>query len=303
MSKPQLFHIDAFTKTPFRGNPAGVVLFADQLTEQQMQDIARELKHSETAFVMDPQGEDHDVHIRYFTPITEVPICGHATIAAHYARAKWLNLGTRVVHQKTGAGVQEIRIRQTDDDYRITMLQGPLSFGDRLDDVLRERIARALSLRPSDLVQSLPVQIVSTGHSKVIIPLRSGVDLDAIAPDQAALTSISAQIGCNGYFPFQIRHDKAATTDGRMFAPAIGIAEDPVTGNANGPLGAYLVRYGLMPHDGHQFDFEGHQGRAMRRDGVVQVTVDVEADQPAQVSIHGDAVLLFTAELSAILKV
>jgi PhzF family phenazine biosynthesis protein len=92
MLTPQLFHIDSFTTTKFRGNLAGVVLNADSLTEDQMQDIARELKHSETAFVLDPVGEDHDVHIRYFTPTTEVPICGHATIAAHYARAKWLDL-------------------------------------------------------------------------------------------------------------------------------------------------------------------------------------------------------------------
>ncbi|WP_229506588.1 PhzF family phenazine biosynthesis isomerase [Massilia sp. BJB1822] len=83
----RLAHIDSFTRTPFRGNPAGVVLDADGLSSQQMQDIAHELRHSETAFVLKPHGQDHDLHIRYFTPSVEVPVCGHATIAAHYARA------------------------------------------------------------------------------------------------------------------------------------------------------------------------------------------------------------------------
>ncbi|HIH2747080.1 PhzF family isomerase [Burkholderia aenigmatica] len=297
MTTPQLFHVDAFTTRPFRGNPAGVVLHADTLTEARMQDIARELKHSETAFVLNPVGSDHDVRIRYFTPTTEVPICGHATIAAHYARAKWLDLDDCVIRQKTGAGIQAITIRRERDDYRITMRQGPISFGEPIVDALRERIASALELTIDDLVASLPVQVVSTGHSKVMVPLRDGVDLDGLAPDNEMLTELSRLIGCNGYFPYLIRSGEEAT-DGRMFAPAIGIAEDPVTGNANGPLGAYLVKYGLMRHDGHRLSFAGHQGRAIRRDGIVHVTVDIDAGQPKQVSIQGDAVLLFTAALS-----
>jgi PhzF family phenazine biosynthesis protein len=297
MPKPRLFHIDAFTTMKFRGNPAGVVLNSDVLTAEQMQDIARELKHSETAFVLKPDGDDHDVRIRYFTPTTEVPICGHATIAAHYARAKWLGLNESEVRQKTGAGIQLISIHQTGSDHRITMRQGPISFAEPLNDAFRSRIAAALRLTSRDLVASLPVQIVSTGHSKVIIPLSEGVDLDGITPDPTALTELSSLIGCNGYFPFLIRRGEKEATEGRMFAPAIGIAEDPVTGNANGPLGAYLVKHGLMRHDNRQLSFEGHQGRALRRDGIVHVTVDIDSGEPRRVSIHGDAVLLFTAEL------
>jgi PhzF family phenazine biosynthesis protein len=299
----QLFHIDAFTATPFRGNPAGVVLGADGLSAAQMQDLARELKHSETAFVMAPQpagggdGQDHDVHIRYFTPTTEVPICGHATIAAHYARAVALGLGTLELKQKTGAGVQRIRVeRQADGDYRIVMRQGPPSFGAPLPAEARRAAARALGLDTGDFEPGLPLQVVSTGHSKVMLPLRSCVALDAIAPDHAALAALSAEIGCNGWFPFQLRACGRAT-DGRMFAPAIGIPEDPVTGNANGPLGAYLVQHGLMAHDGKMLRFDGHQGRALRRDGVVHVEVAIEQGAPLQVSISGSAVILFSAPL------
>lgn len=297
-ASPRLFHVDAFTRTPFRGNSAGVVLDADALSANRMQDMARELRHSETAFVMAPQGNDHDVNIRYFTPTTEVPICGHATIAAHYARARWLGLGNAVVRQKTGAGIQTIGIETDGDDYHVSMEQGPISFSELFDAELRRRIAHGLGLAEHDLDATQPVQIVSTGHSKVMVPLRAGVAIDAITPNLGELAALSAAIGCNGFFPFLIRAGEAAT-DGRMFAPAIGIPEDPVTGNANGPLGAYLVKHRLMAHDGRQLRFDGHQGRAMRRDGVVNVEVDIVRGEPLKVTIRGDAVILFSAVLEA----
>ena len=298
MTGPRLFHIDAFTRTPFRGNPAGVVLNADSLDPTRMQEIARELKHSETAFVMSARGNDHDVYIRYFTPVTEVPICGHATIAAHYARAEWLSLGNTVLTQKSGAGLQKIAIETDEFDYRIVMQQGPVTFGEPYDRDTRRLIAQALRIDIRDIDETKPVQIVSTGHSKVIVPLRSGVELDAIEPDNARLVSLSEAFGCNGFFPFLLRCGSAGT-DGRMFAPAIGIAEDPVTGNANGPLGAYLVKHSLMRHDGVKLIFDGHQGRALRRDGVVNVMVEIEHGEPVNVSIKGDAVMLFSAALNA----
>ena len=82
-----LYQIDAFTTTPFAGNPAGVVLAAEGMTDAEMLAVARELNNSETAFVLPADGSDHDVRVRFFTPTTEVPTCGHATIGAHYARA------------------------------------------------------------------------------------------------------------------------------------------------------------------------------------------------------------------------
>jgi PhzF family phenazine biosynthesis protein len=293
---PQLFHIDAFTKTPFRGNPAGVVLNADTLSVTQMQNLARELKHSETAFVMRPHDNSHDVFIRFFTPTTEVPICGHASIAAHYARALSLSLGSVDVRQKTGAGIQTMRVLADAGDYQIMMQQGPISFGDAFDLDTRRAVASALNLTLASFDPNLPLQIVSTGHSKIMIPLCAGVALDAIKPDHAALVALSSSLGCNGFFPFLLRQGENAS-DGRMFAPAIGILEDPVTGNANGPLGAYLVRHRLMPHDGRRLQFQAHQGRAMGRDGVVDVTVDINNEQPLRVTIKGDAVMLFSASL------
>lgn len=87
MARVQVFVVDSFTRKVFSGNPAGVVLGGEGLGEARMRQIARELNHSETAFVLPPEGSDHDVRVRFFTPRTEVPLCGHATVAAHYVRA------------------------------------------------------------------------------------------------------------------------------------------------------------------------------------------------------------------------
>ena len=291
--KPQVYHVDAFTSVPFRGNSAGVVLHADGLSEAQMQLIARELRHSETAFLL--TSDDSDVRIRYFTPTVEVPICGHATVAAHYVRAKVLGLGNSTVWQTSLAGRHRVDIEASDNDYRISLEQGVPGFEAPLEGAVRAAIIDALHLSEDDMLPGLPIQVATTGHSKVMIALKPEVDLDALSPDLSALTAISKQIGCNGFFPFQIRKGENAT-DGRMFSPAIGIVEDPVTGNANGPMGAWLVQPGLMPHDGKTLRVQGHQGRALGRDGIVDVTVAIRENLPEKVTITGSAVILFHAE-------
>ncbi|WP_260864390.1 PhzF family isomerase [Citrobacter sp. Marseille-Q6884] len=291
--KPQIYHVDAFTSEPFRGNSAGVVLHADGLSEAQMQLIARELRHSETAFLL--TSDDSDVRIRYFTPTVEVPICGHATVAAHYVRAKALGLGDCTVWQTSLAGRHRVEIHAEQDDYRISLEQGTPEFEPPLDGEIRAAIIAALHLTEDDMLPGLPIQVASTGHSKVMIPLKPGVDIDALSPNLPALTALSQKIGCNGFFPFQIRPGKNET-DGRMFSPAIGIVEDPVTGNANGPMGAWLVHHNLMAHDGNMLRVQGHQGRALGRDGVVDVAVTVRNNQPEKVTISGSAVILFHAE-------
>ncbi|WP_411904729.1 PhzF family phenazine biosynthesis isomerase, partial [Salmonella enterica] len=109
------------------------------------------------------------------------------------------------------------------------------------------------------------------------------------------VTGISQQIGCNGFFPLLIRPGKKET-DRRMFSPTIGIVEDPVTGNANGPIGAWLVHHGLMAHDSKTLHIQGHQGRALGKEGTVDVTVTIRDNQPENVTISGWAVLPFHAE-------
>jgi PhzF family phenazine biosynthesis protein len=298
MKRYRVFQVDAFTRERFRGNPAGVVANADGLSEGQMQEIARELNNSETAFVLSPCGSDHDVWIRFFTPTTEVPICGHATISAHYVRAREMGLGDAVVRQRTGAGILPVEVVREDDDHRIVMTQGEVELGPVLTGEERDTLLAALGLGEDDLDPALPVQAVSTGHAKVMVGIREVARLDALQPDLAALAELSGRIGLNGFHVFTLDSpEPGVLAHGRMFAPAIGIPEDPVTGNANGPLGALLVQHARVPHDGRRLRFRARQGVAMGRPGTVEVMVDIDGGRPFRVRVAGEAVVVFHAEI------
>jgi len=297
MKKYRIYQVDSFTREKLRGNPAGVVTNADGLSESQMQRIARELNNSETAFVLAPEGPDHDVHVRFFTPTMEVPLCGHATVAAHYVLAKERHLDNARVVQKTKAGLIPVDIARDGDDYTITMTQGAYSMTDPFAPALVARIAAALGISVSDIRPDCPVCIASTGYGKVMIGIRSNELLHSLKPDAAALISISKEIGCNGYYIFTLNPGEDALVHGRMFSPAGGIPEDPVTGNANGPLGGYLVRLGLCQSDPDSFSCKVVQGEAMGRAGSMGIYVKKENGAPALIQLSGEAVVAFSAEL------
>lgn len=293
----RVYQVDSFTKEKLRGNPAGVVTNADGLSDQQMQKIARELNNSETAFLFSSESDDYDVKVRFFTPTKEVPICGHATIAAHYARAMENRFSTTRVLQKTGAGILPVDIIRENDDYRIVMTQGKIEVHDALPDKVQQTLAAALGIHLEDMLESCPVAIASTGHSKVMVGIKDTNLLHRLHPNMDRLVTLSDEIGCNGYYVFTMNQEETPMIHGRMFAPAIGINEDPVTGNANGPLGAYLVHYGLVKHDGVQFAFHAIQGEIIGRAGTMEVQVEIKNNQPTEVKIIGDAVIAFSTEI------
>ena len=288
----RLFQVDVFTRIPFTGNAAGVVLGGDHLRTETMQAIARELNNSETAFLLTPRSKDHEVFVRYFTPTIEVPICGHATIAAHYVRARLLSLGTTRVVQRCAAGIFPIDIIG-DADHRVIMTQQRPSFGPALGEPWPAHVAQALGISRDDLEEELPICRVTTGSPKLMVPLRSSEVLNMVMPELRAVEKLTAQAGANGLFVFTLRPDRDDVfTEARMFAPALGIAEDPVTGNANGPLGAYLVANGLLPPEGvHRF--ASLQGRAMRRPGIVKVEVTARSGIVQDVRVGDEAVIVF----------
>ncbi len=295
----RLYQIDSFTKEKFTGNPAGVITNADGLTEYEMQKIARELNNSETAFIFSSNSNEYDIQIRYFTPTNEVPICGHATIAAHYARAIENSLNTSRIYQKTGAGILPVDIIKEDNDYKIIMTQGKIEFGSIIDGINKDKLLKALKLKNEDLLENCKIQIVSTGHSKVMIGINNIDKLHSLKPDYSILSNLSDIIECNGYYVFTMDpEDNDILSHGRMFAPAIGINEDPVTGNANGPLGAYLVHHNLVKHNNSVFEFKAKQGEAINRSGVIKVEVKIKDNEPTEVKVLGNAVVVFKSELS-----
>ncbi len=297
MKKLIVYQIDSFTKEKFKGNPAGVVVNADGLNEMQMQLIARELNNSETAFFFSPDKNDCDGVIRYFTPKTEVPSCGHATIAAMYAKALEEKLDSCILKIKTRIGILPFEIIKESGDYNVIMTQGAIKIDDPFEEQVSDKLINLLGLKNEDLDPKCPLQIASTGHSKVMIGIKSKDKLNKLTPNLNGLSEFSKQINCNGYFVFTFDSDeKDILTYGRMFAPAIGIDEDPVTGNANGPLGAYLVHNRIFNSDAI-FEFKGKQGEAINRLGVVDVKVKIENNKPTLVQIKGEAVVIFKTEI------
>jgi len=298
MKSYTIYQVDSFTNTLFSGNPAGVVLNADGLTDNDMQSIARELNNSETSFFFSPKDDTYDGELRYFTPKIEVPTCGHATIAALYAKAVEEKLGNCKLNIKTKVGILPMEIAMKGNGYYISMTQGEVYISESLRGSLVKELLIALKIRETDLDARCPVQIASTGHSKVMIGIKSRNTLNEMNPDNGKLVDLSEKIKCNGYFVFTFDTNKPnVLTEGRMFAPAIGINEDPVTGNANGPLGAYLIHNKIMKEKNGKLKFVGFQGEKIQRPGSITVEVTVNKGIPEKVKISGEARIVFKTEI------
>jgi PhzF family phenazine biosynthesis protein len=293
----RLFQVDAFTRQRFCGNPAIVVLDADELSDEEMQTIAAEV-NGEVAFVLAPQSHDHDLHVRFFTPRREAHFVGHATVAAQYVRAKKLGAPSGKLRQLTGAGVIEVEVSEVQGDFRIGLTQSPPSLGPVIPDHHRTQVLNALGVSSTTLHKDCPLQIMVKGSPRLIVGLQSPELLAGIKPDMAELTRLTPHVGADGYFVFAVDSDaEQPTTYARMFCPALGIPEDPVSGNAHGMLGVYLVSHGVLkPKDGI-VTFRGHQGHFVRRPGIVDVQVVCIGKVAESVRIEGDAVIVFEAEL------
>jgi PhzF family phenazine biosynthesis protein len=237
--------------------------------------------------------------VRFFTPTTEVPLCGHATIAAHYVRAVEGTTVSGRTLQKTKAGILPVDIVQEYNDFSIIMTQGAPEVSEPFGSDLVKRIAQALGIAINDIREDCPIAIASAGHSKIMVDIKENVQLHSLKPNMDNLSAISAEVGCNGYYVFTLNPDEEVLVHGRMFAPAIGILEDPVTGNANGPLGVYLVHYGICKslETQNELMFSILQGESIKRDGGMRVNVKIENRIPILVQIVGQAVVAFKTEI------
>lgn len=291
-----VFQVDAFTRQRFAGNPAGVVLGADTLADDDMLAIARELNNADTAFVLSPDAADHDVRLRFFTPRTEAAFVAHATVAAHYVMSR--RPGPKRLRQKQKSGIVEIEIRGDDDARRVVIHQAPPPVGREL--LPRERLAvlDALALSSGDLDSRCPLLICGTASTRLMVGVRGAEQLRQLKPDAARLTTLSAQLGAAGYFVFTLAPQlPGVLTEARMFCPAIGIAEDPVSGNAHGMLAVYLAARDLVPRSGDMAAFSGAQGHYMNRPGRVDVELDYSNGTVGSLRVIGDAALVFETSI------
>lgn len=289
----EAWRVNSFTDTPFTGNPAGVVVDADGLSDKLMQSIAAELNDiSETVFICSPDVDGASFRLRYFTSTTEVDLCGHATIAALFTLG-WLGRErgeneTRIVRAQTPVGVLELGLRFTDGKLQEASME-------QLEPRLApapgaEHAADILGLPESALAADLPIECASTGIWAGFIPLDevSRLGQIQIRPDRIhELWPANDEL--SGVYAFAFADQ--ATTQGRFFAlPKYGIREDPVTGTASGALGGYLISNGRMPTSGV---LTARQGIEMGRAGEVSVAKNPNG----RMRIGGRAVPVFRGEL------
>jgi len=298
--KCRLFHVNAFTRDLFCGNPAVVVLGAEVLTEEEMRRIAREVAVQDVAFVLASDSSDYDVEVRFFSPRREVTFIGHATVAAHYVRAIADGVPKGKVRQKSGTAVVEVEVSGRGQALRVSILQGAATFGPIIAEDRRSLVLDALGISSASLHPACPMQVMSKANSRLLIGLQTPDALESIQPNMDTLAHLSPHVGADGFFVFGMTAGSdPPTTEARMFCPLIGVPEDPVSGNAHGMLGVYLLQHGLLAAEGGKARFVGHQGRFVDRPGSVQVEVTAEAGRRATgVRVTGDAVIVYQAELS-----
>ncbi len=300
----RIFQVDAFTSERFGGNPATVVLDADGQSDATMASIAREFSHAEVAFVSAATAADHDLRVRFFNARKEARFVGHATLAAH---AVLLALGRRApgaLRQASGTGILEVQaitgagsplfeFRQTAPE-----LDNPLPLKTTL------RVAEALRLPATSLDEMMPARIARKGSSRLLVPVGNARALEGLAPNFETLLELGRELGAEGFFVFSVNGAKRAasaaqgmTTESRMFCPALGINEDPASGNAHVMLAAYLCEMGQIGI--HQNGFLGLQGRFMQRPAQIHVRVERERSALVAAHIGGHAVLVSEGTLAA----
>ena len=250
----QYYIIDAFTDTLFGGNPAGVVLLeSDFPSDTLMQQVAAELRYSETAFVR--RDGANEFTVRYFTPCSEVDLCGHATIATFGLLWQLGKVGDEACLNHTLADDLEVLAGE-----RVMMQMAAPRLVGEVKEV--EKLCGVMHCA----VPSLPVEIVSTGLPDIMLPVGSLEELESLNPDMAALTELSRGLEVVGVHTF-VQTGDGYTAHVRNFAPLYGVDEESATGTANAALTHYLQRQGLIPQ-GSECSFL--QGEKMGRPSVVE---------------------------------
>lgn len=289
MRRLHYHRVDVFTDRAFGGNPLAVLANGRGLGTETMQAIAKEFNLSETTFVLPPDDPRHDWRVRIFTPGSELPMAGHPTVGTSFvlAREHMIPRGgaeTNIVLEE-GVGPVPVRVEFEDGEPSYAEMTQPLpTFGPRLDD--RRAVAAMLSLEESDLEPELPVEVVSCGVPFLYVPLR-GLDAARRARPRADLIAAAAADGVPPeVFVFTREVESAfSTVHSRMFAPGLGITEDPATGAASGPLGCYLVTHGLV--SGGAADIVSEQGLEMGRPSFVKIRIEQSDGRISAVRVGG----------------
>jgi trans-2,3-dihydro-3-hydroxyanthranilate isomerase len=284
-------HYDVFTDEALAGNQLAVFLDGGPLPREQMQRIAREMNFSETTFILPAQTSDTDARIRIFTPGTELPMAGHPTIGSTFALAHvgLIPPGAPRFVCELGVGPVPVDLEWEGDRLHFAWMtlrpptyEAPVRY--------RSEVATAIGLEEKDLVDDLPIQVVSCGVPFLFVPLRDNATVDRALTDASAFRRLQERTGVS--LPiFLFAFTRPAAVHSRMFAPELGIVEDPATGSASGPLGCYLVQHGLV--EGEQARrIISMQGVVMGRPSKIHIAITGARDAITDVKVGGQAVLV-----------
>lgn len=256
--------VNAFSIGSTGGNPAGVVLGADNLSNSQMQHIASHIGLSETAFVS--SSDVADFRLSFFTPEKQIPHCGHATIATF----SYLRQNGQIKSDRSS--------KETIDGTRAIFFEGDNAFMEQMPPVYHNPgvdnsvILQSLGINAEDLLPNHDPLIVNTGNSFFIIPVKNELILENLVPNMEKLGDISKQYNFIGYYIYTPSSNPLYDATTRMFAPAYGIDEESATGMAGGTLACYLFSQSGMRKN----KFMIEQGRFMPLPSASEIIVRLE---------------------------
>ena len=269
---------DVFTERPLTGNALAVFTDARGLDAAQMQALARELKLSESVFVLPAEDGGH-ARIRIFTPAVEIPFAGHPTLGTAFVLAAPLQLGE--IKLETGSGIVPVRLERDGERIVFGRMEQPLPSVEPYPG--EAELLEALGIARSEL----PVELYDNGMRHVFVALSSEREVAALRPDVAALSRLPAVLGVNCFAGAGTRWKT------RMFAPAGGVPEDPATGSAAGPLAVHLARHGVISFGD---EIEISQGSELERPSTLYARADGTRERLERVEVGGSAVVVARGE-------
>lgn len=289
------YTLDVFTQTVFGGNPLAVFPEATGLTTTHMQQIAKEFNLSETVFVLPPKNPSHSHRLRIFTPKTELAFAGHPTVGTAYLLAAIgiipLSAETTkiLLEEKVGIVPVEIKSKNGDPIYSALTASKMPEYGPLPPEIAK--IAAVLGLDTTDIRQDhFYPEAVSCGLPFLFIPVSHSVAIDKIKLNLSLWQQWLADYWAPHLYTFFIDTQKPTNIQARMFAPGLGIEEDPATGSAATALAGYLSKRQL-PDSGNMV-FKITQGLQMGRPSLIRVETDVENSKVTAIKVGGSSVIV-----------
>jgi trans-2,3-dihydro-3-hydroxyanthranilate isomerase len=270
--------VDVFCERPLEGNQLCVVPDPVELEAETMQAVAKEIGFSETTFVTATEPDRY--RMRIFTPDQELPFAGHPTLGTAFVLVSEGRVRSPLT-QVVAAGEYPVEVDV--EGGRARMRQLPPGFGEAFTD--RELAARAAGLEPEDLREDVPMQVVSTGLAHLMVPVKDADRLRRAVRDEPRVGEVCRRTGGESMYLFA---ETDAGVTARMFDWEHGVGEDPATGSAAGPLGAYLSRHGLAGMPG---GVDIRQGEQVGRPSLLRVEVEPEGDS-WRVTVEGGVAIV-----------